>query len=198
MTWVAVAKSDPLRILTVCTANICRSPVAERLLAKDLAELGRAAVVTSAGTHGGRLAVDENSVRAALPIGIDLRNHRSRLLTIELIEEDGRDLIIAMSREHLRQVVGLMPAAWTRTFTLREIARRVGEPGMADDSLTFESWRSLLAGGRRAADMMVSSQLDDLSDPHGGPLRGHAQMVAEVATLTTTIARHFPPANAQQ
>jgi len=39
--------ADYIRILTVCTGNICRSPAAERLLA---AGLGDTAQVTSAGT----------------------------------------------------------------------------------------------------------------------------------------------------
>ncbi|HUF98932.1 MAG TPA: hypothetical protein VMM60_12455 [Ilumatobacter sp.] len=189
---------EPLRILAVCTANICRSPVAERLLARELAAVGQAAIVTSAGTHGGRLAVDEHSVRAAQPLGVDLRDHRSRLLTAELIEHDGADLIVTMSREHLREVVGLVPAAWPRTFTLRELARRANDlhPAgrAADSSLTFQRWLELVASGRKAADMMSRSDDDDLRDPHGGPFKGHTLMVADVAELTATIAKRIPHA----
>ena len=62
----------PFRILTVCTGNICRSPVAERLLQ---AGLGDAVAVSSAGVravvgdpiHPGMVALLERSgIRAEI------------------------------------------------------------------------------------------------------------------------------------
>ncbi|MCC7128594.1 MAG: hypothetical protein IT192_07250, partial [Microbacteriaceae bacterium] len=45
---MSAASTDVARILTVCTGNICRSPLAEALLAKELK--GLPVAVESAGT----------------------------------------------------------------------------------------------------------------------------------------------------
>ena len=180
--------AGPLRILVVCTGNICRSAVAEVALARDLAARGVDAVVTSAGTMGG-LANDADTIGAAAEVGLDLREHCSRRLTAELISSDGADLIIAMTRAHLREVVGLDPGAWPRTFTLKELARRAAAAGPVG---SFEEWRRAIAGDRKAADMMQASEADDVSDPHGSPYRLHQRMVAEVMALTAVVAANWP------
>lgn len=178
----------PARILVVCTGNICRSAVAERALANDLSARRIAAVVTSAGTLG-ELANDHDTVAAAAEAGLDLRSHRSRRLTPELIATDGADLVIAMTRHHLREIVTLDPAAWPRTFTLKELARRA--PAV-DPNLPLDVWRKAIAGDRKASDLLTASDTDDVADPHGHPYREHVRMVAEVTALTAVIADHWP------
>ncbi|MBP6133345.1 MAG: low molecular weight phosphotyrosine protein phosphatase, partial [Thauera sp.] len=73
------------KILTLCTGNICRSPLAEFLLRDRLAARGRAATVASAGI--GALVghpADETTQRVALRHGIDLSPHVARQLTPEI------------------------------------------------------------------------------------------------------------------
>ena len=179
-------------MLVVCTANVCRSPVAERMLQRRFDERGSDIAVTSAGTHGGRNRVHEDTVRAARELDVDLRHHESRLLTADLIRTDGADLIITMTREHLRSVVGIDPGAWPRSFTLKELARRgLNVPVSVDD---LGEWVRLAGDGRRAADMMNPSSDDDLDDPYGGPYQGHVQMVHEVDALVGRIAQLLPTA----
>lgn len=180
--------APPVRILVICTGNICRSAVAERALARDLADRGVPAVVTSAGTHGG-LPNDADTVAAAAAAGLDLGQHRSRRLTPELIASDGADLVIAMTRGHLREAVTLDPAAWPRAFTLRELARRAAAVGPVG---TVDAWRQALAGTRTAAAMLEPSALDDIADPYGAPYRAHQRMVAEVVDLTAAVAANWP------
>ena len=79
-----------LSILMVCTANICRSPMAEGLLLlhAEREGLGKAIVVQSAGTHvrlGGQRP-DARAQRAAASVGADLGRMRSR-------QVQGRDFI---------------------------------------------------------------------------------------------------------
>lgn len=183
------APRSPLRILTVCTANVCRSPVVERLLARHLADHGVDAVVASAGTHGGRLDVHPHTSRAAATLGIELDDHRSRAVAAPLLHADGADLVLTMTREHLRDVVGLEPAVWPRAFTLREAVRRGSQLGPVAAVGTFEQWRTELGNGRRAADLMRPDPSDDLADPYGGPAAGHQVMVTEVDALTSMLAR---------
>ena len=89
-------------LLVVCTANICRSPMAAGLLQHALAaqpEPMRSLRVISAGVAarpGER--VSENSVIALRKVGIDISNHVSRSLTQEMI--DSALAVICMTESH--------------------------------------------------------------------------------------------------
>lgn len=110
----------PFRILTVCTGNVCRSPLAQALLRLELPpELFS---VSSAGTAIGReQPVPEPQLRIARELGIEgLEEHRSRPLVAA--ELDQYDLILGMSRNHRRFAVQKAPRTVRKTFTLREFA----------------------------------------------------------------------------
>lgn len=92
----------PGHIVIVCTANICRSPMAEGLLAHALSgqpEPLRSLKVVSAGiaARGGE-RVSENSVVALKKVGIDISGHRAQPLTQELL--DGALAVFSMTRSH--------------------------------------------------------------------------------------------------
>lgn len=105
-------------IVSVCTGNICRSPVGEILLQ---GYLGTAASVTSAGTfaHAGD-GIPEPMRLALAADGIDGTGHIATQLTPTRIKE--ADLIVVMAAEHRRWVVGEYPAALKRTYLLSELA----------------------------------------------------------------------------
>lgn len=109
------------KLLTVCTGNICRSPLAELLLRKHL-DPSRFEI-TSAGT--GALIdapMPDPLLEIASRSGIEAAgDHRGQLLTPELIQES--DLIFAMAREHRSHIVRMHPRANRYTFTLNEFAR---------------------------------------------------------------------------
>jgi protein-tyrosine phosphatase len=177
------------RVLIVCTANVCRSPVAEQLLRRHLAAAGRDAVVASAGTHGGRLEVHPDTVAAARRLGLDLRRHVSRPLSPRLLAEDGTDLVIGMARTHVRAAVAMEGATWSRAFTLREIVRR---SRAVDGDLGFDRWRDVVAAGRRAADLVGDDPAEDVADPYGLPRAAHVEMVRDLDELTAELAGRFP------
>lgn len=102
-------------ILLVCTANTCRSPMAEGIfkhmiaekLGCDVADLvNRGIVVHSAGTLGiaGGPASSE-AVEVCRKRGIDISGHISRGLTVELIHH--ADYIYTMGRYHIDVVRSL-------------------------------------------------------------------------------------------
>lgn len=93
-----------MRVLMVCSGNTCRSPMAEAILARCLADAGPAGVsVTSAGTGALPGApASEGAYLVALEDGLDLSAHRARLLTPALVRD--ADLILVMSGGHLRRV----------------------------------------------------------------------------------------------
>lgn len=102
-----VEKSDKpttYNILFVCTGNTCRSPLAEVITQRELAERGWSHVrVDSAGTSAAWGApASEGSMDAAAAVGLDLSGHRSQPLTPRLVEES--DIILAMTAKHLARI----------------------------------------------------------------------------------------------
>ncbi|GAB3681836.1 arsenate reductase/protein-tyrosine-phosphatase family protein [Angustibacter aerolatus] len=180
--------SAPARVLVVCTGNVCRSPLVERLLRQ---RLGTDAVdVSSAGTQAlvGEPMTDPAAAELAA-LGGDPDGASARQLTAALLDVD---LVVTATREHRRQVVQLQPRALRRTFTLRELARLLdgAEEVLGDD--VAERLRALpqLAASRRAV-AAPASDADDVSDPYGrGPgdyRRTTSQVVPAVELLTRLL-----------
>ncbi len=112
------------KILLVCTGNTCRSSMAEVLLKKLLDEKNinlNEIVVTSAGTAAimGDKASSQ-AVEVMKEYGISLEKHRSTPVTVKAIQE--ADLILTMTLNHKRYVVGIVPEAENKVYTLKEFA----------------------------------------------------------------------------
>lgn len=119
-----------MKILLVCTGNTCRSPLAEVLMRRALAEQGVTDVaVASAGTGAadGEPA-SEGSYLVALENRLDLAAHRARIVTREMLA--GTDLVLAMSRSHLRKLEAL--GGRPKSHLLGEYAGSEGEVEVAD------------------------------------------------------------------
>jgi protein-tyrosine phosphatase len=91
-----------MKVLFVCTGNICRSPTAEGVLRKMSADAGLEIHVESAGTHDYHVgaAPDDRAQRHAGDRGYDLSAQRARQMTRR--DFASFDLIVAMDRGHLR------------------------------------------------------------------------------------------------
>lgn len=107
-----------VRILTVCTGNICRSALAEYQLRDLLPEFD----ISSAGTHAVvGWEVPEQQVRIAQAHGLDaITDHQPRQVTAAMLQE--ADVILALTMEHRRQLARLSPISARKLFTLREFA----------------------------------------------------------------------------
>jgi protein-tyrosine phosphatase len=88
----------PRKVLVVCHGNICRSPVAGALLARELAPLG--IDVRSAGFIGFDRPAPDEAMAAAQCHDVDLSSHRSRLVTGALVR--ATDLMVAMDPSQRR------------------------------------------------------------------------------------------------
>jgi protein-tyrosine phosphatase len=101
--------SVKLKVLMVCMGNICRSPTAEGVLRRKLADAGLARVVEvdSAGTHGYHAGnpPDPRAQRHAAQRGYDLSKLRARRVREEDFERF--DLVLAMDDDNLSELEAL-------------------------------------------------------------------------------------------
>jgi len=110
-----LARISEVRFLFVCTGNTCRSPMAEGIFKKYLAEkigckvdeiekfgykVGSAGMIETSG-----FAATKAALAACSAKGVDIRSHRSRKLTRKLVVES--DMIFAMCRAHREYVISL-------------------------------------------------------------------------------------------
>ena len=168
--------AEPLRVLFVCTANICRSPSME-LLARHLAARagGAGLVLGSAGTlaRGGHPIDPETA--ATLPPELDpddVAAFRSRRLTPELLRE--ADLVLTAEAVHRQHVLDDHPGLHRTVFTLGQFRATIADlPGPTGREL-------LAAAGQRRA---PSSPDQDVADPYRrGTKAAHAAtgMISEM------------------
>ena len=112
-------------VLFVCTGNVCRSPMAEGLFRKLVAERKDIAI-QSAGLSAGRgLPASQHAILALSEEGVDLMNFRSKPVSEELVRHATH--IFVMTRDHKRLLELFFPEAGEKTYLLREF-----EPGSPD------------------------------------------------------------------
>jgi protein-tyrosine phosphatase len=106
----------------VCTGNICRSPMAEVLLADRLRKLGLEANVSSAGLRAMVGApADPLAVELMQQRGLDLSAHRGRQLSREIIHAS--DLVLVMEERQKQLVEGLDASARGRVHRLGRMGK---------------------------------------------------------------------------
>ncbi len=117
--------NPPTSILFVCAGNICRSPLAEGVMAHILQKRNVTDVrIDSAGTNGYHTGEepDVRSIRVASRYGLDISNQRCRQLTGA--DFTRFDLILGMDRYNMRMIAGRRPDnATSRTGLFTQIAQ---------------------------------------------------------------------------
>lgn len=113
-----------MNIVIVCTGNTCRSPMAEAILKDVLIKKGQQIDefnITSAGisTIDG-LDASKHSINALKEMNIDIKSHKSKVLTIDLVENS--DLILTMTKSHKDIILNSLPKFSNKVFTLKEFA----------------------------------------------------------------------------
>lgn len=187
-----------IQILTVCTGNICRSPVAALVLEHRLADLG--VVATSAGVRardGVRMPVEAAELAAAHGVPADrIAAHGARYLAEAMLETP--DLVLAMDRDHRRAIVELAPGQLRRAFTIREFERlaaatsddalRDGAVG-ADPRERLRGALAVLAGQRGLVLPPTDPSDDDVVDPYGRSRQTYARSDAQLAPGLAAVER---------
>lgn len=114
-------------ILFVCTANLCRSPMAMALF-RDLVSRQNAQPVNWRIESAGILAVEGYSatdfaIRTMKDLGLDLSDHLSQPATESLLDEF--NLILCMESEHVSFLQCNFPGIKDKVFLLSEMAGKV-------------------------------------------------------------------------
>ena len=147
-------------VLFVCTANRCRSPIAAAVLRQRLPG-GSGIAVDSAGLldDEGRPVPDEG-IAMMRRYGINLEAHRSRTVTIDDLRR--HDLVLGMTRGHVRDLLALDPDAFSRTFTLKDFVHRIEAATRSDDIDDPGDALAAINAGRTLDSVLGASDLDDV------------------------------------
>jgi protein-tyrosine phosphatase len=186
----------PFAVLHVCMGNICRSPMAERLLAQAARErvgdLADTLLLSSSAGTGGWHAGERMNPPAAREVrrrgGLESGFAARRLLAEHI---DTADLVLTATVEQAEFAVGLRPDAVARTFVLGEFGRLLADidagmlPGYAPDpDAVYARAVALVAAADKVRVGRPALPGDDLDDPWG---RGDAFFVRVADEIDATV-----------
>lgn len=183
---------ETFKILTVCTGNIARSPLAQGLLVKLLPE--ESFEVSSSGTraHPG-MTVPRQQLRHGERLKVEgLEEHEARKVTAEQVEE--ADLVLAMDKSHRKRLVRMVPSASTKVFTVREFAHLAPHLSQEEVEHHIRMTGHPLGGAVRAVAAKrgiappLRGEALDVIDPFGGSRRTYRRSVRELVPAVETVA----------
>ena len=201
----------PFTVLHVCMGNICRSPMAERLLSlavrKRLARVAGPAIRPdelvhshSAGTGGWHAGEDMNppAARQLRARGADVTGFTARKLGTEHIES--ADLVLTATADQQEYVVALRPDAAGRTFVLGQFGRLLGAvdtsalpPAAPTPEAVYARGVALVEAVDAARHGMSPLPDDDLDDPWGRSDECFARVADEIEETVYPLAALLLP-----
>ncbi|MEU1679857.1 phosphotyrosine protein phosphatase [Micromonospora zamorensis] len=201
----------PFTVLHVCMGNICRSPMAERLLALAVRErLTRRAEAParaeelvhshSAGTGGWHAGEEMNppAARQVTGRGGDVEGFAARKLRSDHI--DAADLVLTATADQQEYVVALRPDAAARTFVLGEFGRLLAAvdatalpPGDATPEAVYARGVALVAAAHDVRLGASALPTDDLDDPWGRGDQCFSRVADEIEETVHPLAGALLP-----
>ncbi|GAB3216917.1 low molecular weight protein-tyrosine-phosphatase [Kineococcus gypseus] len=164
----------PYRVMTVCTGNICRSPMAESVLRRRFAEAGLdgEVVVDSSGISDEEDGnpVDRRARAVLTDAGYDVPEHRAH--RVSRAEIASRDLLLAMTARHAR---------WLRTQAPDEASA-----GRVVLYRSFDPDAPAVDGPGAVAD---ESDLD-IADPWYGDRGDFEEALAQIEAAADGVVEH--------
>lgn len=116
-----VMEDAKVKIMFICTGNICRSAMAEAILRKKVIENKYDIGVYSAGTYAENGDVPTcEAIEVMAERNIDIRGHSATNVKNSPIAE--MDLILCATKTHKMQLINMYPEIKNRIFTIKEYA----------------------------------------------------------------------------
>lgn len=201
----------PFTVLHVCMGNICRSPMAERLLTLavrdrltrrgvDPARADELLHSHSAGTGGWHAGEEMNppAARQVTSRGGDVAGFAARKLRSDHI--DAADLVLTATADQQEYVVALRPDAADRTFVLGEFGRLLGAvdaaglpPADATPDAVYARGVALVAAAHAARQGAGPLSTDDLDDPWGRGDQCFSRVADEIEETVQPLAATLLP-----
>jgi protein-tyrosine phosphatase len=141
--------------------------------------------VHSAGLLFADRPASPDAVAVMADQGIDIAGHRSRKIGADLVV--AADLVLGLTREHVREVALLAPDALAKTFTLKELIWRGDDAGPRPAGEALPAWLDRIAAGRTRGDILGASDVDDVDDPIGRPRNFYEETRAELVGLVDRL-----------
>lgn len=182
-----------MHLLFVCTGNVCRSPLAERLTAAFADEAGLVALTASSAGTGALVGQQMDGDAAAVLAGLggSGRGFRAREFSPEMVRS--ADLVLTLERQHRATVLERAPRALRRTFTLREAAAVLGLLDPADLPTgrdVDDRGRQLVAAmARRRSEWRESKGATDIADPYRRGPQVQIHVGSEIADALLPLLR---------
>lgn len=161
MSFPSALMSQPGPIVVVCTANICRSPMAAALLQHALAAqpepLNLVKVISAGVAARTGEPVSENSVLALKKVGLDVSQHRAQPLTQRMLDE--ALAVLCMTESHRAMIAVQAEPVPRNLFLFRQFI-----PGDGDK---------------------------EIGDPYGGPLKVYESARDEMVESIPPLVEHL-------
>ena len=179
-----------MRVLFVCTGNVCRSVMAEALMQSRADAKCWALTAVSAGLTGEGATPPRRTIEVMRRRGIDVSTHRSIRLTQQ--EVNDADLILGSGPEHVWAAAVLDPDAAGRAFTLMEFVR-LGQEIAGLEAPPLDAWIRKLDGARHDHDAPTGRDIT-IEDPKGKLRRVHERVALEIERLVLALCNLIAPA----
>jgi protein-tyrosine phosphatase len=191
----------PFSVLHVCMGNICRSPMAERLLRARTADMAGSDQVDtllfshSVGTGGWHVGQSMNppAARQLRSRGVDPSGFKVRRLNQAHL--DASDLVLPATWDVAEYVRSLRPDVAARTFVLGELGRLLTDlddrdlpAGAPTPQAVYNRGTALVKLLDRQRGGEPSLPTDDLDDPYGMDERYFARVAGEIDATVRPLA----------
>jgi protein-tyrosine phosphatase len=173
-----------VRVLIVCTGNICRSPAAEYLLRRRVDDAALDVWVESAGTRATKGPGDPKMIKALARKDLDASDHRSRQVDQDMVERS--DLVLATDQANMSVLAVNFEIERERLFILRELVRVGQAVGPCNAEQDVADWLNEVSSLRPPG---LASASDDLPDPFGRRDRFHRKVVDDIDELAAEMVR---------
>lgn len=182
-----------MKVLFVCTGNICRSPLGQQMLQQMLSanSLAQEITVASAGTQAmDGYPMDRGSIAAISNLGFVPQTHVAQQLTAQLVSES--DLVLTFTEDQRTDVVELHVRANRYTFTLLEFANQA----------SFQLQKRVVGAGSNLSDLLGATiamrgmapflTTYDIADPYGKDATSFERMALQTQNALKQVIEWLP------